>query len=524
MTRRIRTTALMAAIAAVLCLGSAASALATPSLTSVSPTSGSNADPGSITLRVNGQNLTDFLSTPDVTLSMASEPYAQIYATDVSVVPALGGQWIECYVDLYGKTAGTYDVQVSGLTRFGQYVPDTYTLKNAFKVTGTSPIAKPTIASIKPATATAGGPAFKLTVYGSNFSAGAGGSLPAVIYWNSTALTTSPVGNNWTTTLSATVPASFIASAGTASITVMNPLLGGGTSSNAIRFTITTVQPTLTNVSPTSGFARYYQPYLLTLTGTDFQTSSQVLVNGAVHSATYVSATRMTVQLTAADIAGPGTLNIAVRNSAGGMPTNTQTFTIMADTTAPVTTISGADNAWHNTPVTLSVGASDPGGPGVLSTYYGIGVSPTLVLSGSTITVPAPAGGAGDGARLVQVYSKDKCGNAETPPVTATVNICTKGPDTSAFAPASVKKGKKLKLGYECDSITPQCSVTIRIFKANGATAKTIAVGQKPSNKQGSYSFTCNLAPGNYKVKVFAVDAAGNQQSSQDGDSFSVTK
>jgi len=291
-----------------------------------------------------------------------------------------------------------------------------------------------------------------------------------------------------------------------------------------VSFTITALQPTLTSVSPTSGFAKYYQPYQLQLTGTNFQNTSQVLVNGVVHAATYVSPTQLTMQLTAADIASPGTLNISVRNGTSGTPTNTVAFTLTADTTAPVTTISGADTNWHNTPVTLTVSVTDVGGPGVQTTYYGIGIPPSIALVGGTITVPAGSGSP-QGPQLVQAYSMDKCGNNEVPPAAVTVNICSTGPSTSCIAPASVKKGKTLKIKWEADSITPKITATMKIYKSsNNTVAKSFNLGTQDSNKTFTKSFTCNLSPGKYKVKVFATDAAGNPQSQQDSDSFSVTK
>jgi len=68
-----------------------------------------------------------------------------------------------------------------------------------------------TITSLNPSTAAAGGPTFTLTVNGTNFSSG------ATVQWNGTALTTSFVSS---TQLTATVPASLIASAGTAVVAV----------------------------------------------------------------------------------------------------------------------------------------------------------------------------------------------------------------------------------------------------------------------------------------------------------------
>ena len=86
----------------------------------------------------------------------------------------------------------------------------------------------PTIASLSPSTTTAGGAAFTLTVDGSNFVAG------AVVRWNGVNRPTTFVS---AIQLTASISAEDIARAGTADVTVINPPLGGGTSSPAT-FTI----------------------------------------------------------------------------------------------------------------------------------------------------------------------------------------------------------------------------------------------------------------------------------------------
>lgn len=506
----------------VLSFAMAASASATPSLSSCSPTSMASSSSSYQELKIYGTNLSEFMGDVDVTLYQRSAPYDTIYASNASVVsPFFGSDYISCYVNAYGESPGSYDIEVGGYWLLGQMYEQYIYLNNAFTITGSTPITTPYVSSLYPSTATAGSSGFEMAVYGYNFPTGVGAS--ATVYWNSTALSTSTVSANQ---LRASVPAALIANAGTATVTVQMTLVTfppTSVTSNSLNFTVTNPQPTLTAVNPTSGWAKYYQPYQLTLTGTNFQNTSQVLVNGSVHAATYVSSTQMSVQLTAADIAAAGTLNISVRNGAYGTPTNTVAFTLQADTTAPVSTITGADDNWHNQPVVLGVSVADTGGPGVQSTFYGIGVPPAVALVGSSITVPA-GGGAPQGPQLVQVYSVDKCGNVEAPAKAVTVNICTTGPQTSCIAPASVKKGKTLKIKWEADSITPQCTATMKIYKSNGSVAKSFNLGTQTSNKTYTKSFTCNLAPGNYKVKVFATDAAGNAQSSQDADSFSVTK
>jgi hypothetical protein len=95
----------------------------------------------------------------------------------------------------------------------------------------------PAIAALSPASMNAGGPAFVLTVNGSNFSGN------AAINWNGTAQTTTWMGAGQVV---AKIPSAAIATAGTVTVTVTNPgtaggMYGGGTTaetSNSSTFTI----------------------------------------------------------------------------------------------------------------------------------------------------------------------------------------------------------------------------------------------------------------------------------------------
>ena len=86
-----------------------------------------------------------------------------------------------------------------------------------------------TLTFLSPGSAAAGGPAFTLTVNGSNFVSG------SVVRWNGANRTTTFVS---ATQLTAAIPATDIAAGGTASVTVQNP---GGAISNALTFTITAI-------------------------------------------------------------------------------------------------------------------------------------------------------------------------------------------------------------------------------------------------------------------------------------------
>jgi len=95
-----------------------------------------------------------------------------------------------------------------------------------FKLTVQTPA--PTINSISPTSAIAGGAGFTLTVNGTNFVSG------STVNFNGSARTTTTVS---ATQLTAAILASDIATAGNFSVTVTNP--GGGTS-NAVTFTVVT--------------------------------------------------------------------------------------------------------------------------------------------------------------------------------------------------------------------------------------------------------------------------------------------
>jgi hypothetical protein len=99
----------------------------------------------------------------------------------------------------------------------------------------------PSAASLTPSLIVAGGPAFNLTVTGTNFISS------STVQWNGSGRATT-FGSN--TSLQAAIPAADIAAAGTASVRVASPAPGGGTSS-ALTFTINTPNPVVM-ISPVS--------------------------------------------------------------------------------------------------------------------------------------------------------------------------------------------------------------------------------------------------------------------------------
>ena len=131
------------------------------------------------------------------------------------------------YVEALQKEAGGGDNLAVGWAKPGQSTSAPSEVIPGSVLSPFSGPAAPTLTSLSPSSAAAGGPGFPLTVNGSNFVSG------SVVRWNGASRTTSFVS---ATQLTATIGAADIAAAGSASVTVLNP---GGAVSNALTFTIT---------------------------------------------------------------------------------------------------------------------------------------------------------------------------------------------------------------------------------------------------------------------------------------------
>jgi WD40-like Beta Propeller Repeat len=174
--------------------------------------------------------------------------------------------------------------------------------------------------TLSPSSIQAGEPAFTLEVKG-------GSLTPASsVYWNGTALVTLFAS---TSELTAQVPASLIQNAGSASIVVETPSPGGGDTQPATFEIIAASSPLpqITSLSP-SGVSAGSSGLTLTVNGTNFVSQSEVSVNGAIRSTSFVSATSLTTSVLAADVATAGTVQILVINpppnggSSNAMPLN----------------------------------------------------------------------------------------------------------------------------------------------------------------------------------------------------------
>lgn len=185
-----------------------------------------------------------------------------------------------------------------------------------------TPVATPTVTSISPSKVGVGSGPVTLTVTGANFTAA------NVIQISGTAVATTFVSS---TQLTAVVPAAQFNLSGQLAITV-----SGAIASVPVSIEVDNPQPTITTLAP-STVTVGSSGNTVTITGTNFVTSSIVQANGTARTTTYISGTQLSFQLTAADMAAAGNINIAIVNpQPGGGTTATSPISVAQGGPAPV--------------------------------------------------------------------------------------------------------------------------------------------------------------------------------------------
>jgi hypothetical protein len=263
-----------------------------PVATSLAPSSAA-AGSAAFTLTVNGSNFvggsvvrwngnartTTFVSATQITAAIAAADVAAQGTSTVTVFNPTPG----------GGTSGNL----------------TFTVNAA-----NNPV--PTASSLSPTSTPAGGPAFTLTVNGTNFVG------TSVVRWNGSNRTTTFVS---ATQLTAAISASDISSQGSRTVTVFNPTPGGGTSGN-LTFTVSAPQtnnpvPVVNSTSPTA-WPTGGSAFTLTVLGSSFVPSSVVHWNGTARTTTVVSANELRANITTADVAAAGLPTITVLTPSPG--------------------------------------------------------------------------------------------------------------------------------------------------------------------------------------------------------------
>lgn len=286
------------------------------------------------------------------------------------------------------------------------------------------------ITSLDPNTKQAQSGDFTLTVNGSGFTAN------SKVRWNGT--------NRATTFVSATkLTAAILAAdlnlnaAGTASVTVFDPAAGGFTS-NTSQFAITAPNPVpaITSLSPATAVAGD-AGFTLTINGSNFLNNSVVKYNGADRTTNYISATQVSIAVTAADLANPATAAITVVNPAPGGGTS-NTVNLPINNPAP-----GA--------ITLNPTSAIAGAASITLTVTGTGFRPdsivrvnnddraTTVVSATQVTTVLSAADLAVAGTLQIAVNTPPPGGGLSPAATFTVN--NPAPVLTSLSPSAVLAG-----------------------------------------------------------------------------------
>jgi hypothetical protein len=238
----------------------------------------------------------------------------------------------------------------------------------------------PTISAVSPASAEFGAAETTLRITGTGFHRNSS------IRWNTDYMFGTFVSP---TELTAVLPQYLLTGGGVAKITVVNPTPGGG-ASNAVDFTVNNPVPELTSISPTSVFTG--NGFTLTVNGSKFTRNSVIRWNGADRATTYVSATRLTAQIPAADVTSAGTASITVFTPApAGGASQARTLTIAQNPLTSLQTVALRTNHIVSDPTRTLIYGSVPAG---VATYGNtvVAIDPTTAAIQWSVPVGSEPG------------------------------------------------------------------------------------------------------------------------------------
>jgi N-acetylneuraminic acid mutarotase len=352
-----------------------------PTLSSISPNTGSALAPVTVTLT--GTNFVDPVSVS----AGAGVTVSNVILSSSTVVTAT-------FTIAANATPGSRSVTVS--TDFGTSGSRTFTVANV----------APIISSITPNSSSVSSGSVQVVLTGTNFTSG----YSLNIAGSGVTVATSAFSSS--TAINATFNIASNAALGARGVTVSTAF---GTSSSA-NFTVTAAAPTLALANPNSGFLGTSPT--VTLTGTGFiagQTLAQISGSGvSISSVNVASSTSITLGLTVSSTAATGSRNITVSTLLGS--SNSVTFTVSAPTLSSISPNSGeidsdVDIVLTGTGFVSGVTTYVLGGTGITVSSYAV-TSGTQAVATFHIAADAPLG-----SRTVKV----KTGNTESNSVTFTV-------------------------------------------------------------------------------------------------------
>lgn len=340
----------------------------------------------------------------------------------------------------------------------------------------------PTLAAIDPPFAVVGGAGLTLAATGTGF-------FPdTVLLWNG-----SPRPTTWRsfTSLTADLAAEDLAAVRTAAVAVQNGAPGGGTSA-ALPFAVAEPAPAISALGPPAAVAGAPR-FTLTVVGSGFLPGSELRWDGAPRPTVVVSRTVLHASISAADVASPGAVALAVHAPAPALGDSAPVaYTIEAPAAAPRQARAwqldpGHTGSWR-TPGAATL-ASSP----AWSRALGGRVAYPLVAGGKVFTLTE---GAADGAPGSFLQALDLASGA------------------SDWGPITVSGAGVAMAGQALDGgrlFTLRSDGLLAAFDgATGAAAWTLALDpallwDAPPTADGGLVF---VAGGGNPARAFAVDGA----------------
>lgn len=182
----------------------------------------------------------------------------------------------------------------------------------------------------------------------------------------------------------------------------------------------------------------------------------------------------------------------------------------------PVTTVVGADDAWHGRAVRLVFVAEDRGGTGIAAIEYA--VDGGAWQTGNSVVIPAPRDHSWDGAHEIRYRARDNAGVVE-PANTCVVRIDTTAPRSKwlSCTPAVRTRPGPQRMRFKVSEVSGVA--TVRMIVVDGLGRKVAEVGPK-AVASGARTLKWNgrsargriVAPGTYGVRLVLRDALGNRR------------
>src|SRR5271157_2128818 len=343
----------------------------------------------------------------------------------------------------------------------------------------TNPV--PAITTLSPSSTTAGAAAPTLSINGSNFLSS------STVTYNGVAHTATFVGSSQ---LTIQLSASDQATAGTDAVVVANPSPGGG-ASNSVNFTVNNPTPTITTLAPSSAVAGA-AAQTSTINGTKFVSNSTVTYNGVAHTATFVSSSQLTIQLSASDQATAGTFAVVVTNpSPGGGASNSANFTVN-NSTPTITTLAPSSAVAGAAAQTLTINGTNFVSNS--SVTYNGAAHAAMFVSSSQLTIQLSASDQAAAGTYAVVVTNPSPGGGASNSANFTVNNST--PTITTLAPSSAVAGAAAQtLTINGTNFVSNSSVTY-----NGAAHAAMFVSSSQLTIQLSASD--QAAAGTYAVVV----------------------